>query len=154
MKGDKISPLRPLKILTDVGGPIDESTATLAVYGKTLDPVKVTKLLGVEPTASFKHGYRRGPNSKPMRHGAWFLQVRGEAPDDPEVQLAKLLKKLPDSTELWKDLNSKYTVQIRFGLHMTEWNKGFGFTPDLLKRISRMGVCVQFDIYAYGEEDK
>jgi hypothetical protein len=89
-----------------------------------------------------------------MRHGAWFLQVRGEAPDDPEVQLAKLLKKLPDSTELWKDLNSKYTVQIRFGLHMTEWNKGFGFTPDLLKRISRMGVCVQFDIYAYGEEDK
>ncbi len=87
-----------------------------------------------------------------MPHGAWFLEVRGEAPDGPEVQLRKLLKKLPNSGKVWKELNRKYTVQIRFGLHITGWNKGFGFPDDLVNRIATMRVELQFDIYAYCAE--
>src|SRR4051812_17987151 len=154
MKKNKIVPLRRAKIIAQVGGPIDESGATLAIYGKSLDPARITRLLGLQPTRSFKRGYCHGPNSPPMRHGAWFLQVRGEAPDGPERQLTKLLRQLPDSVKIWKELNRKYTVQIRFGLHMSGWNKGFGFTPSLVDRIAKMGVALQFDIYAYGDEDE
>lgn len=152
-KAKKIVPLHRPKIIAKVGGPIDESGATLAIYGKSLDPAKITRMLGVAPTQSFKRGHRQGMNSPPTRHGAWVLEVRGEAPDSPEVQLAKLLKKLPYSKKLWKELNSKYTVRICFGLHMMGWNKGFGFRPDLIDRIAKMGIELAFDIYAYGEEE-
>ncbi len=33
---------------------------------------------------------------------------------------------------------------------MSGWNKGFGFTDDLVNRIATMRVELQFDIYAYG----
>jgi hypothetical protein len=147
-KINKIIALRRPKIIAQVGGPIDESGATLAIYGKSLDPVKITRVLGMPPTRSFKRGHRHGLKSPPTGHGAWFLEIRGEAPDGPDIQLRQLLKKLPDSAKVWKELNRKYTVQIRFGLHMTGWNKGFGFTPDLVHRIAKMRVEVQFDIYA------
>jgi hypothetical protein len=127
---------------------------TLAVYGKTLDPAKITTMLGVPPTRSFKRGHRIMANSRPMQHGAWFLEVRGEAPDGPEEHLRRLIQKLPKSTNIWKELNSKYTVQLRLGLHMSGWNKGFGFTPHLLVQIAKMRVEMQFDIYAYGEENE
>ena len=149
----KVVQLRQPKIIAKVGGPIDESGVTLAVYGKTLDPAKITTALKVSPTQSFKRGHRRGPNSRPAQHGAWFLQMRGEAPDGPEVQLRKLLQKLPKSLETWKELNRKYKVQIRFGLHMSGWNKGFGLPPDLIKQVTKMGVELCFDIYSYGEEE-
>ncbi|HKA32831.1 MAG TPA: DUF4279 domain-containing protein [Candidatus Binatia bacterium] len=152
MKGQKIVEIRPPKILMKVGGSIDESGAILAIYGRTLDPAKISRQLGVEPTRSFKRGHRIRSNSHPMQHGAWFLQVRGKTPDGPEVQLRKLLQQLPKSGKIWKELNSKYTIQIRFGLHMSGWNKGFGLTPDLLKQLAKMRVELQFDIYAYGEE--
>jgi uncharacterized protein DUF4279 len=154
MKKDKVVPLRRPSVIARVGGPIDESGATLAVYGNNLDPEKITRMLGVPPTRSFRRGHRVRPHSPPTQHGAWFLQVRGESPDGPEVQLAQLLKQLPRQARIWKELNRKYTVQLRFGLHMTGWNKGFGFTPDLVNRIAKMRVELQFDIYEYGEEEE
>jgi uncharacterized protein DUF4279 len=87
-----------------------------------------------------------------MPHGAWFLEVRGEAPDGPDVHLRKLLMKLPDSVEVWEELKRRYTVQLRFGLHMSGWNKGFGFSRDLVVRMAKMGVDLDFDIYANGDE--
>jgi len=143
----------PPEIIAEVGGEIDESAATLAVYGKDLEPADVTALLGIEPTRSFRRGYRKAPRSRPLPHGAWFLQVRGKAPEGPDVQLRKLLTKLPDSEEIWKKLRKQYKVQLRFGLHMSGWNNGFGLSPDLVARLAKMRIELEFDIYAYGDDE-
>lgn len=59
-------------MIAEVGGVVDESSATLAIYGDDLDPVDVTRLLGVEPTKSFLPGHRPGPRSPAIKHGnAW-----------------------------------------------------------------------------------
>jgi hypothetical protein len=152
MKSNRIVPIRRVKILTEVGGVIDESGVTLAVYGDDLIPKDVTELLGVKPTRSFLPGYRRNPSSRPMPHGAWFLEVRGKTPDGPEAQLRKLLMKLPTSENVWKTLKARYKVQIRFGLHMTGWNKGFELSSTLIRRLAKIGVDLEFDVYAYGED--
>jgi hypothetical protein len=152
MKSNRIVPIRRVKILTEVGGVIDESGVTFAVYGDDLIPKDVTELLGVKPTRSFLPGYRRNPSSRPMPHGGWFLEVREKTPDGPEAQLRKLLMKLPTSENVWKTLKARYKVQIRFGLHMTGWNKGFELSSTLIRRLAKIGVDLEFDVYAYGED--
>ena len=146
MKRSKIVPIRTAKVLTEVGGVIDESGVTLAVYGVNLNPNEVTDLLRVKPTRSFIRGYRRNLASRPAPHGAWFLEVRGKTPDGPDVQLRKLLMKLPTSENIWKELKARHKVQIRFGLHMTGWNKGFEISSTLVRRLRKIGVDLEFDI--------
>ena len=150
---DKVLPIRPPEVIAEVGGVVDESGVTLAVYGADLDPEHVTQLLGVEPTESFHRGFQKGPRSPPLPHGAWFLQVRGEAPNGPGVQLGKLMMRLPNSPEVWAELRSAYRVQFRVGIHMEGWNRGFELNPDVIARVAATGIGMTFDIYAYGEEN-
>jgi hypothetical protein len=151
---NKVVPIRREKIIAEVGGVVDESVATLAVYGKDLEPDDVTALLGTKPTISFRRGHQVGPNSPPTSHGAWFLEIRGGAPDGPDVQLRKLLMRLPYSEDVWRKLRSRYEVQLRFGIFMCGWNKGFDLDPDLVVRLGKMGVKLDFDIYANGDEEE
>jgi hypothetical protein len=153
MNRKKVVPLRKIEILAEVGGVVDESGVTLVVSGRDLNPDDVTHLLRVEPTRSFKRGYKRQLGSRPMPHGAWFLEIRGTSPKGPEVQLRKLLMKLPSSAGVWKKLRARYDVQFRFGLHMSGWNKGFGIPAALVRRLETTGGDVNFDIYAYGDDE-
>ncbi len=88
-----------------------------------------------------------------MPHGAWFLEVRGVAPDGPAVQLATLLARLPDSAQVWQQLRERFTVQLRIALHLQGWNKGFSFPKELTAQLAALGVDLEFDLYAYGEQD-
>ncbi|UCH21780.1 MAG: DUF4279 domain-containing protein [Deltaproteobacteria bacterium] len=151
---NKVVPIRREKVIAEVGGVVDESDATLAVYGKDLEPDDVTALLGIKPTRSFRRGHKVGPNSPPIPHGAWFLEIRGEAPEGPDVQLRKLLMRLPDSEDVWRKLRSRYEVQLRFGIFMSGWNKGFDLAPDLIVRLAKMGVELDFSIWANGDEEE
>lgn len=150
---NKVVPIRREKVIAKVGGVVDESVATLAVYGKDLEPDDVTKILGIKPTRSFRRGHKRGPNSRSIPHGAWFLEIRGDAPEGPDAQLRNLLMRLPDSEDIWRELRSRYKVQIRFGIFMCDWNKGFNLAPDLIIRLAKMGIELDFDIYANGDEE-
>jgi len=139
--------------VADVGGLVDKSSATLAVYGEKLDPHEVTKLLGVEPTQSFPPGYRRGPRSPAIKHGAWFLRVEGVAPAGPDEHLKAVLFRLPTEAAKWQQLHASYRVEIRVGIHFDAWNRGFTLSSETLSRIHTVGAPMEFDIYAYARED-
>ena len=153
MTDRKISPIRRPTALAEVGGIVDESSATLAVYGETLEPEEITSILGVAPTSSFRRGHKRGPRSPAMPHGAWFIEVRGTAPDGPESQLLNLLAQLPQSSDIWHQLTQRFQVQVRVALHLEGWNRGFAIDKALLTRLAQMGIDLQFDIYEYGGAD-
>jgi hypothetical protein len=131
VRDDHIPRTGPRNVLAEVGGTIDESGATLCVYGADLQPDEVTALLGVQPTTSFLRGYEKGPRSPPMRHGGWFLTVRGRAPNGPETQVAELLARLPEAGTVWEELNRRYKTSLSIGLHMSGWNKGFDLPRNL-----------------------
>jgi hypothetical protein len=149
----KVSPIRAPAVLTEIGGIVDESSATLAVYGENLEPQDVTALLGVEPTRAFRKGDKQGPRSPAMPHGAWFLEVRGIAPAGPDTQLEILLSKLRAPGSVWRELNDRYTVQVRFAVHFEGWNKGFELNKNLTSRLADLGAGLTFDIYGYGGRD-
>jgi hypothetical protein len=113
----------------------------------------VTELLGRPPTSSHRRGDRRGPKSPPSKGGAWFLEVRGTAPEGPEELVAKLLAQLPEEEAVWQKLSQLYEVQLRFAFHMTGWNRGFGLSAELVERVARLHAKIGFDIYAYGDDD-
>jgi hypothetical protein len=83
-----------------------------------------------------------------MPHGAWFLEIRGNAPDGPDVHLRKLLTLLPDSVGIWEELTRLYKVRLSLCLGFSGWNKGFCFPADLIARVAKIGVELDFDVYA------
>jgi len=149
MASPKVTPREPPRVIAEVGGPVDESSATLAVYGRDLEPDDVTSILGVQPTHSFRRGFKRGSRSPAKPHGAWFLEVRGGAPDGPGVQLETLLSKLPQSADVWRQLSARYTVELRMALHFQGWNKGFGFNKLVIERLAALGIDLEFELFAY-----
>ena len=66
------------------GSETDEPTyfgysATLRIFGESLDFDDITRTLGVPPTHSHRKGDRKGPRSPPSKHDMWML-----SPDLPE----------------------------------------------------------------------
>jgi hypothetical protein len=142
------------RVLCTVGGPVDEVGVCVAVYGEDLDPAEVSALLGCTPTSSHRRGDRRGPRSPLYKRGAWLLEVRGTAPEGPEELVAKLLGQLPSDEGVWLKMGERYEVQLRLGIHMTGWNRGFDLSAALVGKVVRLHAKMGFDIYAYGGEDE
>lgn len=148
-------PTNPPRVIAEVGGSLDEVGVVLAIYGDDLDPDEVTAKLGVRPTRGHRRGDRRRPDSLPFDAGAWLLERRGTQPVEPNRLLAELVAMLPlEDAEVWAELRSRFNVQLRWGLHMSGWNRGFQLSGETMGRISRVVDSVGFDIYAYGEEEE
>ncbi|WP_425511281.1 DUF4279 domain-containing protein [Pseudomarimonas salicorniae] len=148
-----VTAFKSARDLVGVGGPIGESSATLGVFGSSLDPKQVTTLIGVEPTESFRAGFRRGPRSPAMKHGAWFLEERGILPEGPTAALRRLRLRVPDSAQFWEQLRARYSVQVRLTLHLEEWSSGFSLSPDLVAWLNLLGVGLEMEIFSNGDTD-
>jgi hypothetical protein len=144
----------PPEIIATVGGPIDETHVTLAVYGDDLDPDAITALFGCSPTRAHRRGDRKGPRSPPFRRGAWFFSLQGTAPQNPESLTRALLDKLPIGDAFWTQLHAAYEVQLRFGLFVNAWNRGFDLSAETVARVATLRVPLLFDIYADEGEPK
>lgn len=144
--------LDPHTILAVAGGPVDEARVTLAIYGERLEPDDITDALGISPTSSHLMGERRSAAGRPFAKGAWLFTVEGGEADGPEEVTERLLRRVPDDEDLWRDLAARYDVQLRYGIHFEGWNRGFDLSPGLIRRIAALRATLCFDIYAYGEE--
>jgi len=71
----------------------------------------------------------------------------------PEVLTRKLLMMVPSDPEIWKQLHDKFEIQIRYGIHMSGWNKGFGLSRQIIEWIKILRADIEFDIYTYEEEE-
>jgi hypothetical protein len=149
---NKIIPIRKDEIIVEIGGPVDECRATLAIYSDNLDPDTVSKMLGCSPSHAHRKDDRRKATSVPFKSGAWFLTVESRAPEGPEEAISKLLGRFPETPEFWQPIVDQYNVSIRVGIHTSGWNRGFGLSPNILAKVGRIGVAIDFDLYFYGDE--
>jgi hypothetical protein len=140
------------EIIAEVGGDPDECGVCLAIHGEELIPDEITELLGCQSTDSHLRGEKKGPRSPGFSKGAWFLRVRGAPPDTAEILTRKILMMVPANPEIWNQLKKRFAVQIRYGIHFSGWNKGFGLSHDVIAWMAVLGVDVEFDLYAYGSE--
>jgi hypothetical protein len=137
-----------------IGGLVEETRVCLAVYGEDLDPASVTALLGCLPTSAHRRGDRRGPRSPPQKRGGWFLAVRAKAPEGPEEVAVALFDRLPEDESVWLKLGALYEVQLRFGIHMKGWNRGFELSAATAAKVAALHAKLVFDIYAHGDDEE
>ena len=137
-----------------VGGSVDETKLTLAIYGdEALDVDAITTRLGVEPTETQCKGDRRKPRYRPYQKSAWFLRMSAEAPSGLSELLQELLQSVPPpESAVWRELRTTYDVQLRIGIFMDAWNRGFHVDSDLFAKAAHIANTLNFDIYAAGDE--
>lgn len=94
------------------------------------------------------------PTSVPDKSGAWFLTREVRAPKGPDEAISNLLALFPETAEFWQQIIEKYDVSIRVAIHTSGWNRGFDLPADLLRRIGRIGVRIDFDLYFYADDNE
>lgn len=139
------------EIVAEVGGPVDETHVTLGIYGPDVQPDEISAVLGCAPTSAHRRGDPRLHGHPVWPQGAWLLTVVGTAPVEPNEVLQQLLVQLPEDPAVWKELASKHSVRVTFGIFAGGWNQGFELAPASVKQLAGLGIPVAFDIYADGD---
>ncbi|MDA0865761.1 MAG: DUF4279 domain-containing protein [Cyanobacteria bacterium] len=135
-----------------VGGAVAKTSITLAIYGDDLIPEEISQLLGYE-AKYIRRGERRNPRASPYKKSAWLFNQKGEAPITAEEIIREILSKILTDSGIWKELASRYDVQVRIAIHMKNWNQGFDLSAETIQQIAGLGAKMVFDIYAYVDDE-
>ncbi len=80
--------------------------------------------------------------------GGWRLRAENCCPEDVNGQVAQILSGMTADTDIWRELTSKYRVDMFCGLFMRVSNEGLALSPDTMLELGRRGIKIDFDIYA------
>ena len=119
-----------------------------------LDPDKISSLLGLQPSRSYrtgelrplKHGRFAG-QSFPQRIGVWLLDSPLPGKAEAEEHLVWLLDQLePRMAEVHQVIESGAKADFYLGLITECGQGGCILTPELLRRLGRFGVELGFAV--------
>ena len=123
------------------GGPVDEISITLRIFGDTLDPDEITELLGCTPTTTKQH--RQTTNRE-----CWLLKGTSSPETNSEQQITSLLNMLTNDLKIWQNLTMRFDVDLFCGLFMETFNRGFELSPSIMRQLAERGIKLTFDIYS------
>jgi uncharacterized protein DUF4279 len=126
---------------------IDRLEIELRVTGDELDPERITRMLGVNPTRAARKGEEVDVGGVPVaqRTGTWSYAL----PASPEWELGDaidtLLEQLPHDPALWESLAGWATVAVVCGLYIHGVDRVATLAPDTLARLAerRLALCLQ-----------
>ena len=151
---DQIPPDPKPSVIAEVGGMVDETRVSLAIYGDDLDPDAVSTMLGSTPSHSHRKGERGRLNSLPARTGAWIFTLEGKAPSGPSDLIEALFQRFSSDATFWPTLIERYRVTVQVGIHTSGWNRGFDLDAGAVAAVARTGAGLGFDLYLYGDEEE
>ena len=120
----------------------------LRLFGDTLDPDEITRLLGVEPTGrACKGEMQKTPSGRGRvaRSGSWRLA--SDSSGDLNTQIEALLARLPSDPSLWRELSQRFSCDVFCGLFISEGNGGTELQPQMLSMLADRGLRLGLDIY-------
>jgi hypothetical protein len=128
------------------------SAAALRIFGETLQPDEITRLLGSPPTSCRLKGdvkYRSKDGRETIaKEGMWMLNATDCEPEDANGQVMEILGRLTDDLGVWSTLSQRFGIDLYCGWFMQESNEGLEFTPATLAALSARGIRLGIDIYA------
>ena len=136
-------------------GPFGYSQATLRIFGDSLVPEDVSRLLGCEPTTSERKGEQIvGPNtgtSRVARTGRWSLQAARTEPEDLSEQIDELLGNLTTDMRAWAKIRETCRIDLFLGLFMDSGNNGLSVSSAQLLALGERGIELGLDVYDHSE---
>ena len=115
--------------------------------GDDLDPERITRMFGVNPTFAARKGEEVDLGGVPVmqRTGIWSYAL----PASPEWEFGDaidtLLERLPHDPALWESLAGWATVAVVCGLYIHDVDRVADLTPDTLARLAerRLALSIQ-----------
>jgi len=133
-----------------LGEPIEKYKITLRVFGgEGFDPDYLTRVLGCKPTMAEIKGQRvvTPGGTRTAVENRWSLTVESDRRDEVEQGITALLNRLPASLDLWRDLTTRYYVDIYCGLFLKTSKRGFGLSPQVSRMLADRNLGIGFDLY-------
>ncbi|WP_374538990.1 DUF4279 domain-containing protein [Chitinimonas taiwanensis] len=135
---------------------LSRSLASLRIAGDELIPEEISKLLGAQASHAQRKGQvlQSAQATRLARFGHWRLQAAETSPEDLDGQVAELLNQLTSDLDVWRDLASRYDIDLFCGWFMREGNEGVSISPSTLQALGERHIKLDLDIYApeYGAE--
>lgn len=122
------------------------------VMGHDLEPEEVSRLLGLEPTESHKRGDARigrsGRHYSDYSEGLWAWRPGVSETAPLSEHLLALLGVLEPKAATLKRLRKLgQRMDVFIGLFGPDSNFEFALSADLLERMGRLGIDLEFDVY-------
>ena len=129
---------------------LQQSLATLRIWGDDLVPQEITALLGREPTLACAKGdpIAGSGESRTAATGAWHLQATDSVPADIDTQVREILGGMTSDLAAWRKLREKHRVDLFCGMFMGHGNEGLAISPYTLVSLGVRGIELALDIYA------
>jgi hypothetical protein len=131
------------------GGPIAWFSIRLSIRGDDVDPTAISDLLGVQPDSAWKKGERLRASGRPRSFSMWSICLRREDTDEWNVEAAicLVLDRVAVRGDVWKSAVGGAQARVFVGLSLDSRNRGFGFSPQFLRRIADLQIQLDFDLY-------
>lgn len=129
-----------------------EIKAEFNLTGINFSPERITSLLGITPSRTWKVGDLIPKTILCMKHDGWSLATDTEIVDDVcdlEKHIQRLLKQLKSSVGKIKEICSRYQLdaEISCVVYTPDANPGICFEPDIAKQIADLGAAIDIDLY-------
>lgn len=121
--------------------------------GDDLQPDVITQALGVTPHRAWVRGDVRSKTTKGdllFTFGCWSIVPQADRREGFEVQLRRLLDLVEALPPILYEFATRYRAEISVGYSSGEHNFGFSIERETMERLCKLGVSLDFDIYAVG----
>jgi|GEM_PF-550760 hypothetical protein len=132
-----------------------ETFSTLRVFSDQVDPERITKLLAIEPTESFRMGEARGAKGHRNKAHGWFYSTEGISDSrDTRRHIDLILDALNGRTDAVHLLQKE---GCRFDI-CSYWDSighgGPSLLPHQMARLAELEIEIWWDVYFSSEDEK
>jgi uncharacterized protein DUF4279/SEC-C motif-containing protein len=78
----------------------------------------------------------------------WCLEAEDKTPEDLNLQVTELLSRLTPDLGTWRNLSSRFHVDLFCGLFMNEGSEGLSLSPSTMADLGARCIEIGLDIYA------
>lgn len=131
-----------------------ETYSSLIVFSDDLTPDNITKLLKIEPTATFQKGERFGRGKLQRKTNGWFYCTKKMSPSkDTRRHIDLILKALDGKADSIRKLHRKSSkIQI-----ISYWSSvgqgGPWLMPQQMLKLGKLNIDIWWDVYFAGEDE-
>lgn len=130
---------------------------SIRVWHPSIQPEMISTALNLSPKRQWFAGEPRAtPKGNPLEgvytESYWCADITGDDPVNAqdtclEDALAEAISKLQSALPFLKSVrDASGRVEFFVGLY-GRWNFGFEFAPDLLEKLSQLGIALSLDVY-------
>jgi hypothetical protein len=120
--------------------------AYFTVFGE-FDPEDVTRVLGLQPTRTWRKGDMNPETGLERNHTRWSLESRLQESEPLEFHVDDVLQQLDGVAGSIRDLAAKYNGTLQLVAYVYTQYPGLCMAPEQVKDLANLGLSFDFDFY-------